>query len=222
MNRTASPRTRPSVLWGLILALVVLGAVWVGFAVHQSASGAGRSFPDGPVPAAPGGESPEEGAMDAATADGAITEADGILPDGVTVSDGGYSGIARLSPALLEALRQASDDAGQEGVVIHVNSGWRSAEYQDQLLEQAVAQYGSEDEAARWVATPATSAHVAGEAIDIGSYDAVDWLSRHGAAYGLCQTYDNEAWHFELRADASGLGCPRPYTDPTEDPRMQG
>ena len=36
-----------------------------------------------------------------------------------------------------------------------VNSGWRSPEYQDQLLRDAVSKYGSEAEAARWVATPA-------------------------------------------------------------------
>ncbi len=160
--------------------------------------------------------------MDATVADGAITDADGLLPGGVTVSDGAHAGIARLAPALLDALRQASEDAGQQGVVIHVNSGWRSAEYQDQLLQQAVAQYGSEAEAARWVATAATSAHVAGEAIDIGSFDAVAWLSTHGAGYGLCQTYENESWHFELRADAISRGCPAPYADPTADPRMQG
>jgi D-alanyl-D-alanine carboxypeptidase len=160
--------------------------------------------------------------MDAAAADGAITEADGLLPGGVTASDGALAGIARLSPALLDALRQASGDAARQGVVIQVNSGWRSTEYQDQLLQEAVTQYGSEAEAARWVATSATSAHVAGEAIDIGSFDAVAWLSAHGAGYGLCQTYENESWHFELRTDAISGGCPAPCADPTADPRMQG
>jgi hypothetical protein len=71
------------------------------------------------------------------------------------------------------------------------------------------------------VATPATSAHVSGDAIDIGS-DAAGWLSRHGAAYGLCPTYANEPWHYELRPGAAASGCPAPYADPTEDPRMRG
>ena len=55
-----------------------------------------------------------------------------------------------------------------------------------------VAALGSEEEAARWVATADTSPHVSGEAIDIGLVDATGWLSEHGATYGLCQIYINE------------------------------
>jgi D-alanyl-D-alanine carboxypeptidase len=46
------------------------------------------------------------------------------------------------------------------------------------------------------------------------------WLSEHGAAYGLCQIYRNEPWHFELRPEAIESGCPRMFPDPTHDPRM--
>ena len=81
--------------------------------------------------------------------------------------------------------------------------------------------YGSEEEAARWVATPNTSAHVSGEAVDIGRSDATAWLSEHGAGYGLCQIYSNEPWHYELRPDAVEHGCPPMYADPTHDPRTQ-
>ncbi len=84
-----------------------------------------------------------------------------------------------------------------------------------------VATYGSETEAARWVATADTSAHVSGEAVDIGASDAAAWLSQYGARYGLCPIYDNEPWHFELRPDATVQGCPATYADPTQDPRMQ-
>ena len=49
-----------------------------------------------------------------------------------------------------------------------VDSGWRSPAYQEHLLREAVPKYGSEAEAARWVATPNTSAHVSGDAVDIG------------------------------------------------------
>ena len=218
MYRTASARLKPSVaLWAVIVVLVLVCAVSVGAALHQSAAGADRALP-GSAPA----QEPGAGVPADVVADGVVTEEDGILPDGVTVFDGAYPGITRLSPDLLDALRRAAEDAGRQGIVIHVNSGWRSPEYQDQLLRQAVSQYGSEAEAARWVATAATSAHVAGEAVDIGSFDAVAWMSEHGDGYGLCQTYGNESWHFELRREAVGGGCPAPYTDPTEDPRMQG
>lgn len=102
-----------------------------------------------------------------------------------------------------------------------VNSGWRSPAYQDHLLRDAVAEYGSAEEAARWVATPQTSAHVSGNAVDIGPFDAAAWLARQGAAYGLCRIYRNEAWHFELRPEAIGSGCPAMYADAAHDPRMQ-
>lgn len=149
------------------------------------------------------------------------SEADGILPDGATVFDGQYAGIADLDSELLAALHAAATDAAEDGVTFHVNSGWRSAGYQDQLLRDAVAEYGSEAEAARWVATADTSPHVHGDAVDIAPYDATAWLSEHGAAYGLCRIYENEPWHYELRPDAVDSGCPRMYPDPTYDPRMQ-
>ena len=87
--------------------------------------------------------------------------------------------------------------------------------------DEAVSKYGSEAEAARWVATPDTSAHVSGDAVDIGPSDATAWLSEHGAEYGLCQIYGNEPWHYELRPEAVDHGCPPMYADPTHDPRMQ-
>ncbi len=102
-----------------------------------------------------------------------------------------------------------------------MRSGWRSPEYQQQLLQEAISKYGSEEEAARWVATPETSPHVSGDAVDIGPLDATAWLSEHGAEYGLCQIYSNEPWHYELRPEAIDLGCPPMYADPTLDPRMQ-
>jgi LAS superfamily LD-carboxypeptidase LdcB len=128
--------------------------------------------------------------------------------------------VANLDPDLLDALRTAAAAARDEGIELRVNSGWRSAAEQEQLLAQAIAEYGSEKEARRWVATPETSAHVSGDAVDLGPSSAADWLGRHGAAYGLCQIYRNEPWHFELRQGVALSGCPAMYADPTQDPRM--
>ncbi len=139
----------------------------------------------------------------------------------MTVFDDGYPAVAELDPDLLRALRVAAKDAADLGVRFYVNSGWRSPERQDQLLREAVSKYGSEEEAARWVATADTSPHVSGDAIDIGHSNATAWLSEHGAEYGLCQIYSNEPWHYELRPEAVDDGCPRMYADPTHDPRMQ-
>ncbi len=151
---------------------------------------------------------------------GALGEADGAVPDGVTVFDDAIPGVAKLDPALLGALRHAATDAEDDGVGFVVDSGWRSRAYQERLLQDAISEYGSVHEAARWVASPDTSAHVSGDAIDLGR-DAAAWLSERGAAYGLCQIYGNESWHYELRPEAVDHGCPPTYADPTQDPRMR-
>jgi zinc D-Ala-D-Ala carboxypeptidase len=151
----------------------------------------------------------------------ALGEAGGAVPDGTTVFDDEIPGVANLDADLLGALRQAATDAADDGVEFFVDSGWRSPEYQEHLLDEAVSKYGSEQEAARWVATPNTSAHVSGDAVDIGPADATPWLSARGAAYGLCQIYSNEPWHYELRPEAIDHGCPPMYSDPTHDPRMR-
>ena len=151
---------------------------------------------------------------------GALGEADGAVPDRTTVFDTEIPAVANLDPDLLGALRQAATDAADDGVGFFVDSGWRSPEYQRRLLREAISEHGSE-EAARWVATPDTSAHVSGDAVDIGPFDAAEWLSEHGAGYGLCQIYRNEPWHYELRPEAIEDGCPPLYRDPTHDPRMQ-
>ena len=172
---------------------------------HRGALGEGDSaVPDG----APVGEHR-----------GALGEADGAVPDGATVFDDEIPGVVNLDSHLQGALRRAAIDAADDGVEFFVDSGWRSAEYQEQLLREAVSKYGSEEEAARWVAAPDTSAHVSGDAVDIGPSGAAAWLFQHGAEYGLCQTYSNEPWHYELRPEASNHGCPPMYADPTHDPR---
>ena len=129
--------------------------------------------------------------------------------------------MANLDSDLRGALRQAATDAADGGVEFFVDSGWRSPEYQERLLREAVSKYGSKAEAARWVATAETSAHVSGDAVDIGPSGAAAWLSEHGARYRLCRIYGNEPWHYELRPEAIGRRCPRLYPDPTHDPRMQ-
>jgi zinc D-Ala-D-Ala carboxypeptidase len=191
--RTAARRTRSTIL----AALVALSAALVGFVGYQSLAASSSS------------------------ATSLIGEADGVVPDGVTVFDDQFPAVANLDPRLLRALRQAATDAAGDGVEFLVTSGWRSRAYQEQLLDQAISEYGSEEEAARWVATPKTSAHVSGDAVDIGPSDATAWLSEHGAVYGLCQIYGNEPWHYELRPAAIDHGCPARYADPTQDPRMQ-
>ncbi len=231
-----SPRRTPWIL-GAGLLVVAASAAALGFAQRVSSSATVAP----PVPSSTaraallataalptavlrGDQRGELGAPAGALPGGhvvALCAADGVLPSGTTVFDDGLPGVAKLDPALLYALRRASTDAQHDGVHIYVDSGWRSRKYQEQPFRQAVSEYGSEAGAARWLATPGTSPHVTGNAVDVGQADATAWLSKHGARYGLCQIYRNEPWHYELRPGAINRGCPRTYADPTQDPRMQ-
>jgi zinc D-Ala-D-Ala carboxypeptidase len=139
----------------------------------------------------------------------------GHLPadgDGSSPFDTSRPTIHHLDPDLLEAVQAAARDAQDDGVPMAVTSGWRSRAHQQRLLDEAVRKYGSEEEALRYVSTPDRSAHVTGDAVDIGPTEADDWLSRHGTDYGLCQVFANEAWHFEL-ATSPGGECPSMYPD---------
>lgn len=119
-----------------------------------------------------------------------------------------HPAISNLDPQLHTALQEAAAAARQNGIKdFWVTSGWRSEEYQQQLLDEAVAKYGSKAEASRWVASPTSSSHVTGHAVDVGPTDAADWLSRKGNRFGLCQVYANELWHYELLT-APGGDCP--------------
>jgi len=217
MTRESTPTARrlsPSLLLFTIIALVLVVAGLIGF----------HSWDVSTVSSAPtGAKAPS--VMDvlprSSSREHAIGVADGEVPEGVTVFDSRYPAVTKLDPALLTALRRAATDAAQFGITFVVDSGWRSVAYQQQLLNEATSKYGSAKEAARWVATPSTSAHVTGDAIDIGPSRAATWLARNGGRYGLCQIYKNEAWHFERRPQAISVGCPSMYADPTFDPRMQ-
>ncbi|MCZ4499139.1 MAG: family metallopeptidase [Marmoricola sp.] len=120
--------------------------------------------------------------------------------------------IAHLDGDLRSALQHAASDADAAGVRFWVTSGWRSRTHQQRLLDEAVTRYGSLAAAERFVSTPDRSAHVRGDAADIGPTEADDWLARHGSRYGLCQSFANEIWHFELATSAGGT-CPEPIPD---------
>lgn len=149
----------------------------------------------------------------AAIESGPLGDDDGFIESGESISPFAdeLPAIAKLDPALREAMQAAAEAALADGFEFVVTSGWRSERYQQALFDEAVAEYGS-TEARRLVATSTTSAHVTGQAVDIGYTDANSWLSQHGADYGLCQIYANEMWHFEL-ATTPGGECPPQLPD---------
>lgn len=125
----------------------------------------------------------------------------------------------RLDPGLVAAYEQARTAAAVDGEVLVINSGHRTPERQQELLDQEVAERGSLEEASRWVFSPERSMHVQGLAIDVGDGPAADWLDAHGATWGLCRTLGWEWWHFEWRARWQEAGsCPGPVDDPADAP----
>jgi len=222
---TSGPlRAGPDWIQWILVGLIVIVVAASAAAGNDPAAAASSATAGPTVVVPPTDHPPTIGAPDGALSRdhrGRLGAADGVLPDGATVFDDELPGVANLHPALLAALRRAATDAAEAGIEVEIESGWRSASYQEELFQQAISEYGSEAAAARWVATPDTSPHVAGDAVDIRNADATAWLAANGARYGLCRIYRNEPWHFELRPDAVDDGCPQMYADPTHDPRMR-
>jgi zinc D-Ala-D-Ala carboxypeptidase len=223
-------RVRRGIPASAVLGLLALlgAAVSTQVAPRSSVSASGSAPPSVVSTALPTATAPPSRGHDGAPSElprsgarGALGLADGLIPDGTTVYDDAVPGVARMNPALRAALRRAADAAAADGIRFVVNSGWRSAAYEEQLFREAVSKYGSDTAAARWVATPETSPHVSGDAVDLGPAEATTWLSEHGARFGLCQIYRNEPWHYELRPAAIDEGCPAMFADPTRDPRMR-
>jgi hypothetical protein len=132
---------------------------------------------------------------------------DGVLPENTSSFDTNLPGIAKLDPKLLKAVQKAETAMRADGITMRVNTGWRSKKYQQELLDKAIAKYGSREKALKWVADPDESHHVTGKAVDIGPTAADHWLIRKGARFGLCQTLSHEIWHFELVTTPGGE-CP--------------
>ena len=144
-----------------------------------------------------------------------VVRGDGRVPrGGVSPFDESSAAVAGLDGPLRAALQTAARDAGDDGVKVAVTSGWRSADAQRALFEEAVAEHGSVKEARKFVLPPELSSHVRGQAVDVGPTQAAYWFAEHGNDYGLCQIYSNEVWHYEL-ATSPGGDCPAQLPDTT-------
>jgi D-alanyl-D-alanine carboxypeptidase len=194
--RGASRRTSRLTLRGAFAAVIAATLIAVGIAACVATGPASR-LPLG-IPT-----------FHSISVDDALTVDNGYIATGDSVSpfDEHLPTIAKLDPSLLDAVQAAALDAEDDGITMVVTSGWRSAAYQQALLDDATVTYGSAGEARQWVNTPELSTHVTGSAVDIGYTDASYWLIQYGAEYGLCQTYSNEIWHFELATEPGGV-CP--------------
>lgn len=122
------------------------------------------------------------------------------------------AGTGGLTPELAVAYTLAKQDAQRSGVPLSITSGKRSRAEQNRLWRQGVRDYGSPAIARRWVLPPNESTHVTGRAVDVGPRAGAAWLQRNGNRYGLCRSFDNEWWHFEL-STFPGTRCPAPVPD---------
>ena len=115
-----------------------------------------------------------------------------------------------LHPTLRLRFDVAQRVARNEGVNLYIASGFRTLERQLFLFKRAIARYGSEAEAAKWVLPPYISNHPRGLAIDVNYPDdpsGAAWLEKNGFRFGLCRVFENEWWHFEA-ATVPGQPCP--------------
>jgi hypothetical protein len=182
-----------------IILLALTGCT--GLDIMSSAGGTPAPTLPAPIIDAPGSDGGELGPDD------------GFTPVGVRLAlDDDVPAITNLSPEIMDALAAAADDAAASDIVFTFTDAWRSEAYQRFLFEQAVLEYGSEEEARRWVKSADESQHVHGNAVDVATADAMDWLNRFGAAYGLCQIYANEMWHFEY-VEGVTQECPAQLPD---------
>lgn len=142
---------------------------------------------------------------------------DGYAP-GLTELWNGESVDSRIYPDLQEMF----DDARAVGLNPYVNSGYRTAQVQQSLMDEEINDYMvqgySEAEARRlaeqWVAVPGTSEHQLGLAVDISMEDTAtqttsdmwQWLMKNSYKYGFILRYPEdktnitgisyEPWHY--------------------------
>lgn len=136
----------------------------------------------------------------------------GATVSGTSAASAAAPGTAGLDPVLATAYTEAATAAHAQGVPLSITSGRRSVAEQRRLWRTAIATYGSPAAARRWVLPPEESTHVTGHAIDVGPRQGAAWLQTQGYRWGLCRTFVNEWWHFEV-VTIPGTTCPAMWPD---------
>ncbi len=124
----------------------------------------------------------------------------------------------RLTPAAAANWQQMVEAAAGDGVRLLIVSGYRSYEYQAELIRKKISSGLTIEEILTVSAAPGYSQHHSGGAIDIATpgsrplteefetSDAFRWLTEHAAGFGFLMTYprDNdygfvfEPWHWSM------------------------
>ncbi|MDV2964520.1 M15 family metallopeptidase [Nitratireductor aquimarinus] len=132
----------------------------------------------------------------------------GLRPDAMTGLD------ADFNSALVNLFSAAPEDIRGN---LRVTSAYRSPEVQQKLFSDALAKYGSEAAARKWVAPPGKSRHNHGGAVDLKYLNdaARQWAHDNASAYGLHFPMGHEPWHIEM---AGSRGKPLPAAGPQGGP----
>lgn len=124
----------------------------------------------------------------------------------------------QLTPAAAANWQQMVEAAAGDGVRLLIVSGYRSYEYQAELIRKKITAGQSIEEILKVSAAPGYSQHHTGNAVDIATpgsrplteefeaSDAFRWLTEHAAVHEFSMTYsrDNsygfifEPWHWSL------------------------
>jgi len=103
-------------------------------------------------------------------------------------------------------------EAEADGILIQVESGYRSAGYQAKIFKRMLAEGREFDDIVRYVAPPGYSNHMLGTAVDFSpsNWRFADteqylWLQEHGNSFGFEEIYSKnnrmkmpwEAWHWQ-------------------------
>ena len=150
-----------------------------------------------------------------------LVNEDYYIPDNYEVELTELSNGKKVDSRIYPYLQSMFDDARANGLALFVREGYRTAEEQQQIMDERVAEYQGEgyskSEAKKlardYVAVPDTSEHQLGLSVDINadttkcSSDAVyDWLAENAWRYGFINRYpadkvditgiSNEPWHY--------------------------
>ncbi len=151
-----------------------------------------------------------------------LVNADNPLPDGFRPDLTELSGGHRIDKRVYPHLQKMFDDARQKGIRPAISSSYRTAEQQQEELDQKTEEYIRQgysrekalETAKKWAAIPGTSEHQTGLAVDITTADASvqaadviwKWLEKNSYKYGFIKRYpedkiditgiSGEPWHF--------------------------
>lgn len=114
--------------------------------------------------------------------------------------------------ALVEMLEEAKED----GIVLQIESGYRSAGYQKKIFSRMLNEGREFKDIIRYVAPPGYSEHALGTAVDFypsnwefARRPAYSWLQQNGSRFGFTETYPAnnskkfpwEAWHWRYHEE---------------------